>query len=164
MSQASAGTQLPELRRRVLMRATRSFPDPTRRSIHLPSHRPLRLSPKFLAGPTILPLVTLPARPGTPRRPAKRLVPKSQLRPTATTVSTRSLVRPEAVAAALVAVVRASPAVVAADVAVVEDVVVPEVAAATARLLAVAVDVAVDLAAMATLLPGPRRDSGEELQ
>ena len=106
----------------------------------------------------------MPARPGTPRRPAKMSMRRSQLRPTATTVSTKSLVRPEAVAAAPVAVVRASPAAVAADVVVVEDAVVPEVAAATARLLAVAVDVAVDLAAMATLPPGPRRTSGEELQ
>jgi hypothetical protein len=44
------------------------------------------------------------------------------------------------------------------------DAVVPGVVAATARLLAVAVDVAVAaLAAMATLPPGPRRRSAEKL-
>jgi hypothetical protein len=146
------------------MRATRSSQDQTRRSTHLQPHRPLRLSLKSLAGPTTLPQVTLLARPGTPRRPVKRSLLKSRPRPMATTVSTKSLVRPEAVAAAPVAVVRARPAVAAADVVVV-DVVVPEVAAATARLLAVAVDVAVDLAATATPPPEPRRKSGngEEL-
>ena len=95
-------------------------------------------------------------------RLAKR---KPLLRPTATTVSTRSLVRPEAVAAARVVVVRASPAVVAAAVAVVVDAVVPEVLAATAKLFAVAVDVAVvALAVMATLPPDPRRRPAEKLQ
>jgi hypothetical protein len=75
------------------------------------------------------------------------------------TVSTRSLVRPEAVVAAPADVVKARPA--AADAAVV-DAVALGVAAVTARL-AVAVAAAVDLAATATLPPGRRRPA-EELQ
>jgi len=163
MSLASAGTHLLGLRKRVSRMTTRSSPGPTRRSTHLQLPRPLHLSLKLPAGPTTLPQATLLVRPGTLGHLAKRWVRKSRLRPTATTVSTRSLVRPEAVAAAPVAVVRVSPVV--ADVVVAVDAAVPEVAAATARLLVAVVDVAVvALAAMATLPPGPRRKSAEKLQ
>ena len=128
----------------------RSSLDPTRRSTHLQLPRPLRHSPRLPAGPRTLPQATSLARLGTPRRLAKRSLQKFRLRPTVMTVSTRSLVRPEAVVAAPVVVARARPAV--ADVVV--DAVVPEAVAVTVRL---AVVVAVVLAAMAMLPPGPRK-------